>query len=189
MWDEALAFAEWLAIPAPADASRWTLADEHAALEAARARVPSVEPAVLAALVDHTLAAIRPFLEPYVGATVGAAVRTALPTFADRMRVSIDSVRRGRYLCPHLPLHHMCWRVHAGGLDALLVAGAAGRGLSGAAAIHFALEPAATPHHAGRATPALLIIPDEATADQQHRLAAWVTYAVQQALVDSPRPG
>jgi len=186
LWDEALALAEWLAIPAPSDAARWTLTDEHAALGAARARVPSVEPAVLAALVDRAVAVITPFLEEYAGATVGAAVRTPLPTFADRLRVSVDSARRGRYLCPHLPLHDVRWSLHAGGLDAVLIAGTAGRGLAGASAIHFALEPPALPHHAGRPAPALLVIPDEATADQQRRLAAWTTFAVRDALFDGP---
>lgn len=180
VWDAALAFAEWLA-PAHDETARWTLADEHASCETARARVRAVADAELAAVVELAVTAMPAALVTRLA--VGAPLRIPTATYGDRLRATVESARRGRHLCVHRPLHALRWPV-ASGLDAILVAGTAGRGLTGAAALHVAL--AIGDIATGHIAPGLLLLPDETTTERASRFATWLPEAVDQIIRDSP---
>ncbi|MGE0867608.1 MAG: hypothetical protein AB7P03_03540 [Kofleriaceae bacterium] len=185
IWDESLATTEWLGAAPASERDRWSLADEHRALEAARGRARSVPPSELEHLMKHTADALVPVLESRLAAFLVARAPVESTTFASRLRAAEAAAARGRRLCPHQTVYERSWPVGDGcGLQLALVTGSAGRGVTGAAAMHVALELPGVP--LPRRAPGMLIIPDESHEQWQQRLAAWIPDAVESMLRDSP---
>jgi len=182
LWDEALELAEWLrAFPSGDD--RWSLAAEHTTLAAMRERARDIDPEQLVQVVEH---AVVQLTNGVASGDSGAVRWTPTATHAERLRVAIASARRGRHLCIHRAVHEVRIRIDGTGLDAVVVAGSAGRGLTGAAGLHIAIEIADVPPTTGRASPGLLLVPGESRAEQEARFAEWSPFAIQRALRDSP---
>lgn len=182
LWDEALNFSEWLHAVPPAG-GRWSLADEHARLAAVRARVRDIDAAQLEQLVDHAVAQLT---NDVAGGDIGAVRRTPTETHADRLRIVLASVRRGRYLCAHRPVHDVRIRIAGSEIDVVLVTGGAGRGLTGAAGLHIAIDILDAAPRTGRGSPGLLLVPGESLVEQHARFAEWIPFALERALRDSP---
>ena len=176
VWDEALVVAELVAPTSSGD----TLAAEHAALVAARAR-SSIPP------LGSLLFAIAPLLASALRAD-GEHASSTPSAFGDRLALAIAAAGRRRHLCPHWPIHELRWRIEpATSLDAVLVAGAPGRGITGAGALHFAIEVAGIAATSGKPAAGILILPDEAPADLHGRITAWIPTAIERALADAPQ--
>jgi fido (protein-threonine AMPylation protein) len=185
IWDAALVWAEWLGGPPPADPARWTLRDGHAALEAARrgaARVSDGElDAFIAAASDRLAAAMAARL----GQALAPPERSSPGEYTGRLAVALASARRGRRICPHAPVTVVRFPVEGAlGLEVSLTAGAAGRGITGAAAVHLALAPRDA-IGAGTA-PGFLVITDEPAPARAARFAAWLDGAIARLLADGP---
>ncbi len=185
LWDQELQFAEWLHA-LPSGDERWSLAAEHARLAALRDRSRLVSPEQLGQFVDH---AVVHLTDGLAGGDSGAVRRSPTTTHADRLRVAIASARRGRHLCPHRPIHEVRIRLNDVGLEAVVVAGSAGRGLTGAASLHIAFEIAGGAPTTGRASPGLLLVHAESLVDQQSRFAEWSQMAINRAWRDGPISG
>jgi hypothetical protein len=184
-WDAALAWAEWLGAPPRAEPSRWTLADEHAALDEARRRAPRIPAAELAALLVGAAEQVRQAMPARLGAELGRWHAWRPAEHAQRLAVAAASAHRGRRLCPHEPMVVLRWPVEGGlGVEVSLVAGAAGRGVTGAIAMHLALAPRDA-IGAGVA-PAFLAVPDEPWPTRAARFEAWLDPAIAQLLGRSP---
>lgn len=184
LWDQELQFAEWLH-SLPSGDERWSLAAEHARA-AIRDRGRHVGHEQLVQLVGHVVVHLT---QELAGGDSGAVRRTQTGTHAERLRVAIASARRGRHLCPQRHIHEVRIRINDVGLDAVVVAGSAGRGLTGAAGLHIAFEIADVAPATGRASPGLLLVHAERLADQQSRFAEWSPLAIQRAWRDSPIRG
>jgi hypothetical protein len=172
IWAEALAYAEWLA---PVAADGWTLAGEARALAELRRRVVTVERGALEAFTDRATSLVGAALAAHLGVAVGAGQRAWLSDPTQRLQLAWTSAARGRWLCPRDEMVTVGWRL-GDGIDAVLVVGAAGRGLSGGVVAHLALGAAPAPGAAQ--APAMLVIPDENPAERETRLAAWAEPAV-----------
>jgi hypothetical protein len=165
LWREALALAEWIA-PAPTHA-RWTLADEHAVLNALRT------PTDLCGLAEQAVKALEPLLHSPTGARHVEHVH-----FIDRARATTDATYRGRSICPQTSIFESRWSL-PGERDAVLITALAGRGISRAASIHLSIE---HPQVVNTQTaPALLFPFDEASAERAARLATWLPTALRDA--------
>jgi hypothetical protein len=182
IWREALAFAEWLA-PVASDAARWTLAGEAEALAATRARVVAVSEATVERIAARAIEVVTPGLTMELGVDVAGGVARWVGDPGERLALAWTSAARGRWLCPHAPLRVATWSLGGTGVEAHLVIGGAGRGLSGAAVAHLALG---SPAPGAPPAPALLLIPDEADDEWQTRLAAWVAPALASVRRESP---
>jgi hypothetical protein len=174
LWDDGLAFAEALSL---GEAPTRTLAEEHAALSAARARVHAIPGGELAGFAASAVAATTAALVPLFGEV--AAQPVVIEGHAGRLAVALASAARGRVLSPHLPISAWRWALdEASGLEALLVVGSPGRGLSGATSVHLSLG--------GMPAPGLLLVPDEDAAARVERFARWIGEALVRALDASP---
>jgi hypothetical protein len=186
MWDEVSRLVEGHA-PGPSIATqRWTLADEHAAASTSRERATKLDPRELAAFVDNVVAWIERELPSRFDVPLANNRRAALATHADRLACAWKSAARGRLISPHDPIAVVRWAVASAatlGLELVLVVGTAGRGTSGAALAHIALEVAEQPM-TGTA-PAMLLIPDESRDQREVRTVAWLERVLPRALEQS----
>jgi hypothetical protein len=181
IWDAALAWAEWLGAPPPADPSRWTLADEHAALEDARRRASRIPAAELDALLSDAAELVRPAMSARLGAALGPCEHWRPIEHAQRLGVAVAGAQRGRRVCPHEPIAVLRWPVDGGlGVEVSLVAGAAGRGVTGATAMHLALAPRDA--IGTGIAPAFLAIVDEPARARAARFEGWLDAAIPQLL-------
>jgi hypothetical protein len=181
MWDEALAFASWLAPAQPTTTARWTLRDEHEAAQALRQKARTFAASELDAILEDTTRAVRPALAAVLD------LATADPTVihTSSLGAAVSALGRGQPLCPHAPMRELRWRVEPSTeLELVIVAGAPGRGLTGAVAVHVALELPGVPLRAP--APAALCVPDEPVIDRRARLEAWGPHAARKALAASP---
>lgn len=184
-WDEALRVAEWLGAAPASERDRWSLADEHRALEVARARARVIAPAELELFAQGVAGTLVPMLEGKLAASLVASAPAIATTFDTRLRAAEAANARGHHLCPHQTIYERHWSVDdASGLRLAIVAGSAGRGITGAAVIHTALELPGVP--LTRRASAMLVIPDEVDDAGRARLTAWAPGAVERMLRDSP---
>lgn len=182
VWDEALVLVEAVVPVPPQDATRWTLADEHAASAVARARATKLSSEELAAFVADLSTLIEQAPLPV---RLAGAVRESVDTHAARLSGAWASAVRGRRLCPHEPMTITRWSIESAlGLGLTLVVGAAGRGMTGASSAHLALEIA--DHPTPGPSLALLLIPDESREARNARTAAWLPRALRRAVELSP---
>ena len=110
-----------------------------------------------------------------------------MPTgdYTARLAVALASARRGRQICPHEPVTLLRFAVEGElGLEVSLVAGAAGRGVTGAAAMHLALGPRDA-IGAGTAR-GFVVIADEPAPARAARFAAWLDGAIACLCADGP---
>jgi len=181
LWEEELLWVEWFGVHSD---HRRSLADDHSSLTTARGLVVD-DGEQRENLVAHAVLGVR--------RQSGAALesrRTLIDDHATRLRIAMASAGRGRYVCPHQALVETRVRLDdRTGADALIVAGAAGRGTTGASAIHLAVEFEDVAPTGGRAAPGLILLPDESFADQCDRLDEWIPFAMSIALRDSPLYG
>lgn len=179
VWQEALELVESIAVT---PSRRWTLAAEHAALNAARARASSMTDAHLVELCEVVEQALAPQLQALFGSA--EATHCAVhASFSARASAAIRAVYRGRQICAQRSIVEMRWSF--GALDAVLVVALAGRGISGAASAHVAFELPSLPANTRRA-PGLLLLPDEAHGDLERRLTGWLPSAIDEARRGSP---
>lgn len=185
IWDAALAWAEWLGPPPPVDPARWTLEAEHLALDAARRQVPRVPTSELDELVAGASERLARAMTARLGAGLGPAERSAPGDHAQRLAVAVASAQRGRRICPHEPIAVVRFAVDgAHGIEVALVGGAAGRGITGATAIHLAVAPRDA-IGAGPA-PGFLMIPGESGNARTARFDGWVDPALGKLLDGGP---
>ncbi|MDX2091710.1 MAG: hypothetical protein SFX73_27870 [Kofleriaceae bacterium] len=172
LWDEALAFAEWFAAVPDDPHGRWSLRDEHAAAVRARQNTLTFAEGELAAIAAQAADALLPRVGETLGIQLGEPKFVVPVRDADRLRLAIEATGRGRRVCPHAPMRELRWRVdEVTGLELVLVVGVVGQGLTGAAAIHAALEHPGVPT-TGVAR-AVLLVPGEPTGEREQRVIAW----------------
>src|SRR4029079_18833286 len=99
IWDAALAWAESLGVPPPADPARWTLRDEHAALEVARRRATRVPAGELDALIADASERIAARIPARLGQGLGPPRRSSPGDHTGRLAAALASARRGRWIC------------------------------------------------------------------------------------------
>ncbi len=180
MAQEMLAFAEWL--PLAREPGRWSLHDEQQAAAAARSRVTQVQTDMLVDATNDIADLLEPMLAKHFA--LGPRIVTTLTSEPERLEAAVTAARSGRYLCPQCPIVRCCWPVEAGhGLVVRLVAGAAGRALAGAAAIHLAIDITSVP---ASNAPATLLVPNESSSARQERIQSWLRYAIPRALAYCP---
>ncbi len=178
-WQEALELVESIAVtPSP----RWTLAAEHAALDAARARASSISDTQLDELCRVVEQVLVPQLQSRLG-PLGTSHRAVHASFSARGSAAVHAAYRGRQICAQRAIVEMRWSL--GALDAVLVVAIAGRGLTGAASAHVAFELPSLPANT-RHAPGLLLLPDEPPAELDRRLATWIPSAIEEARRGSP---
>jgi len=184
VWDGALALAEWLAPAPPPEPARWTLQDEHEALARARQHVPRISTTELEALARELAAQLVPALAQ-LGVELAPGTERWLDAPGARLQATWNSATRGRAICPHEPIFVVTWPL-AGelGLEATLIVAAAGRGITGAVTAQLVIELADVP--SGRATRALLLVPEETDASRRERLARWVGSVAPDLVASAP---
>jgi hypothetical protein len=183
IWDEALAFAEALSLSASTE--RWSLRDEHLALAEARRRAHTIAPAELGAIASAAADLIAARAGERLGIALAPANRSAPSAFADRLRLAMEAGGRGHLVSPHSEISELRWSADAAtGLDLVVVIGAPGRGITGAASVHAALELRGVP--TPWSAPAILFVPGEPPGDRNRRLAAWAPRAMDRILRNSP---
>lgn len=182
LWEEELLWVEWFGVHSD---NRRSLADDHVTLTTARALIADDDGEQRENLVAHALLGIRKQL-----GVASESRRSRVEDHSARLRIAIASAARGRYVCPHRTLVETRVRLDDRiGVDAVIVAGAAGRGTTGASAIHLAVEFEDVAPTSGRAAPGLILLPNESFADQCHRVDEWAPFAMSVALRDSPLYG
>ena len=185
IWDAALAWAEWIGVPPPPDPARWTLADEHVALEAARRHAMRIPDAELDALLAHAAERVRPAITARLGTTLGPCERWRPGEHGQRLAIAVASAHRGRRLCPHEPIAVLRWPVAGGlGVEVALVAGAAGRGVTGAIAMYLTI--ALRDAIGAGVAPGFLAIVDEPAQARAERLDGWLDAAIAQVIERGP---
>jgi hypothetical protein len=120
-----------------------------------------------------------------LGCALGPPEQSSPAEYTGRLAVALTSARRGRRICPHEPVTVVRLAVEGElGLEVSLVAGAAGRGITGAVSVHLALAPRDAVG-AGTA-PGFLVIADEPAPARAVRFAAWLDGAITRLLADGP---
>lgn len=185
IWDEALALLESVAPVPPPETPRWTLADEHAAAAGARARATKLSADDLTAFVDDASTMLERELSVRRGITLAPARREWLESHTTRLACAWEAAIRGRRLSPHEPMLVARWTVSgAHGIELKLVVGAVGRGMTGAASAHLALEPPGEP--VAQASLAILLVADESPDARHARIAMWLERALARAIAQCP---
>jgi hypothetical protein len=183
IWDEALALAEVLTLPASIE--RWSLRDEHLALDQARRRARTIAQTEVEALASTAADAIAARVGVRLGLALGDAKRSAPSALADRLRLAMEAVGRGHPVCPHLEISEQRWSVDGPtGLALVVMIASPGRGITGAVSIQAALELRGVP--TPWRSPALLFVPDEPPSERNRRLSAWIPRAMDRMLQNSP---
>ena len=182
LWAEAVRLVEDLRVTAPTPGRRWTLADEHAAANAARDRAMKLSGDDLVAFVDHVSSVIE--REP-CGLSLAAGRHETHDTHAARHSAAWQAGIRGRFMCPHEPILVARWNIESvRALDLVLVVGSAGRGTTGAASAHIAIDVAGEPVKG--TAPAMLLVVDEDRDERHVRATAWVERALPRAIEQCP---
>jgi hypothetical protein len=186
VWQEALRLTEAEAPAPPPPTQRWTLADEHATANRSRERATKLAHHELAAFVDDVVGWIEREVPRRFELPLGQARRVLLETHDARQTCAWQAAARGRHICPHEPIAVVRWAVaSATNIELVLVVGATGRGTTGAASAHLAIELAEQPPAAGSA-PAMLLIPTQDRDERQVRATAWLEGALPRAIEQCP---
>ncbi len=180
VWDEALRLAEGVRVTSPVRTQRWTLADEHAAVSTARAHATKIPSEQVAAFVDHVSDLVA---QDSCGLSIADGKRETLDEHAARQSVAWQAGFRGRFICPHEPIIVARWSVNRS-LQLVLVVGAVGRGTTGAASAHLAIELPGQP--VSGVSPAMLLVVDEDRDERHVRTRAWVERALPRAIEQCP---
>jgi hypothetical protein len=190
VWDEALRLVE---ASAPAlsqptqPTQRSTLSDEHAAATASRERATKLARHELTAFIDDAVGWIERQVPSQFDLALVDRRRAPLATHAERQTCAWQAATRGRHICPHEWIEVARWSVASAakaGLELLFVVGAAGRGTTGAASAHIALELGDQPV-AGSA-PAMLLVVGEGPEDRHVRTTSWLERAMPRAIEQCP---
>lgn len=185
VWDEALRLVEASAPAPPQLMQRWTLADEHAAATASRERATKLAEHELAGFIDDAVEWIERQVPSQFDLALAEARRTAIETYGARQSCVWQAATRGRHICPLEPIAVVRWALASvASLEVILVVGAAGRGTTGAASAHIAIELAGQP--VASLAPAMLLIADESREQRQVRAAAWLERALPRAIEQCP---
>ncbi len=185
IWDEALALVETVAPVPPPEAPRWTLADEHAAAAGARARATRLSADELTAFVDDASTMLERDRSVRCGIMLGPARREWLESHTARLACAWEAAIRGRRLSPHAPMIVARWTVAcAHGIELKLVTGDTGRGMTGAAAAHLALEAPGDP--VAQPSLGILLVADESRDARHARTGAWLDRALAGAIRQCP---
>jgi hypothetical protein len=176
LWTEALRYVEWLG-PVVTD-EHWTLAGEHRMLAAIRADVLSVPRPDVEAFAERASTEVAAALAAQLAIAIEGAGWAWLADPSLCRQLAWESAGRGRWLCPQQALLVVAWRLGDTGVDARLIVGAAGRGMSGALTAHLVIGP---PAPGADAAPAFLLIPDEAADERDRRFQVWAALAVDAA--------
>jgi hypothetical protein len=176
LWTEALRYVEWLG-PVVTD-EHWTLAGEHRTLAALRTHVVTVPRPQVEAFAERASTDIAAALASQLAIAIEGLGWAWVADPSQRRQLAWESAARGRWLPPQEAMLVLAWRLGDGGLDARLIVGAAGRGISGALTAHLVIGP---PAPGADAAPSFLLIPDEAADERDRRLQGWAALAVDTA--------
>jgi hypothetical protein len=184
IWNEGLAQVEWLGSPAPGEAEGRTLKETHLALTEIRGRARTLSIERTDRFAERAAVLVGAELAARMG-MVPACQRQWLGGLPERLQATWDSLARGRPISPHAPILMLQWELAvASGLQAELVIGAAGRGMSGALSAHLALGVRGLP--TSGTAPAMLLVPDEQEQATDGRMAAWIGPAMTRAIAAGP---